>query len=310
MFHMVELREVRVFLVLAEELHYGRTADRLGLTASRVSQIVRLFEAHVGGQLFERSSRHVELTPLGRRLRDGAWPGYEQLERAFYESRETAAGTVGTLRVGLYTSALTGPHWARICETFTSRNPRCLLELIDTSLRRSYIDWLRNHDVDLLVLRLPISDPDISIGPVLSREPRVLLVSDRHSFARRQSVSYEELADYELSDVPEFPREMMNAFIPPTTPSGKTLRRIKYRSLDELMMRVAAGSQVHPSVVSVLEHNRLPGIVAVPIRDLPDSETALAWLSADRSLKLREFVRAAEDVLGGSRGYQARAVPE
>src|SRR5579859_5996504 len=110
----------------------------------------------------------------------------------------------------------TGPHWARICETFASRNPGYLLELIDTGLHRSYVNWLRKHDIDVLVLRLPMSDPDITIGPILSREPRVLLVSDRHSFARRHSVSYEELADYELSDRPECPCEMMDAFIPPT----------------------------------------------------------------------------------------------
>jgi DNA-binding transcriptional LysR family regulator len=67
MIEEVELREIRTFLALADELHFGRTADRLHLTPSRVSQVLRSLEARVGGRLFERTSRTVRLT---RRQRD------------------------------------------------------------------------------------------------------------------------------------------------------------------------------------------------------------------------------------------------
>ena len=63
MWSTVELREIRVFLMLAEELHFGRTAERLQLTSSRVSQILQDLETKLGGQLVYRTSRHVELTP-------------------------------------------------------------------------------------------------------------------------------------------------------------------------------------------------------------------------------------------------------
>jgi DNA-binding transcriptional LysR family regulator len=68
----VELREIEVFLVLAEELHFGRTAVRLRLSQGRVSQLVRALEREIGGSLFERSSRQVRLTRLGVRFRSGA----------------------------------------------------------------------------------------------------------------------------------------------------------------------------------------------------------------------------------------------
>ena len=74
-FAALELREIRVFLVLSEELHYGRTADRLCLTSSRVSQIIRTLETRVGGRLFDRNSRHVKLSPLCQQLRKGLTPG-------------------------------------------------------------------------------------------------------------------------------------------------------------------------------------------------------------------------------------------
>ena len=66
MWEHVELREVRVFLVLCDELHFGRTADRMHLSQTRVSQLVRLLERKLGAQLFERTSRRVALTPAGR----------------------------------------------------------------------------------------------------------------------------------------------------------------------------------------------------------------------------------------------------
>jgi hypothetical protein len=70
----VELREIEVFLTLAEELHFGRTAERLHLTSSRVSQVVRSLETRLGGALFERTSRRVRFTPLGKQLQRTVHP--------------------------------------------------------------------------------------------------------------------------------------------------------------------------------------------------------------------------------------------
>ena len=69
MWQTIELREIRVFLTLAEELHFGRTAERLNLTQSRVSQALRAFEIRLGDRLVDRTSRRVTLTTAGERLR-------------------------------------------------------------------------------------------------------------------------------------------------------------------------------------------------------------------------------------------------
>ena len=68
MWSEVELSEIRVFLGLAEELHFGRTAERLHITPSYASQLIRRLETRLGGRLFDRTSRRVRLTPLGERL--------------------------------------------------------------------------------------------------------------------------------------------------------------------------------------------------------------------------------------------------
>jgi DNA-binding transcriptional LysR family regulator len=293
----VELREIRTFLTLAEELHYGRTAERLGVTPSRVSQTIRLLETRVGGKLFDRTSRRVRLTPLGERLRDDAAPGYEHLQRAYAKAHEIATGVAGTLRLGTYTPVTAGPYLLDIVKTFQKRHPDCRVQLIETGLARDQLDWLHRDDADLLAMRLPFNDPDVVIGPILSREDRVVLVAEDDPLAERESVAYEDLADYTLPDGNTLPRELMDALIPPYTPSGRRLKRAFAHTLTEVLMRVAAGEIVHPTVHSFLDHFPNPGVTAIPIRDLPPSETALVWLKGNRSVKIDAFARAAADVL-------------
>lgn len=84
----IELREIRTFLVLAEELHFGRAADRLLVSPSRVSQTIRTLEARVGGRLFDRTSRSVGLTSVGERVRATVTETpYLQLEQALRASQ-------------------------------------------------------------------------------------------------------------------------------------------------------------------------------------------------------------------------------
>jgi hypothetical protein len=104
---------------------------------------------------------------------------------------------------------------------------------------------------------------------------------------------------------------MMNSFIPPVTPSGRSMRRISSVDPQVVMMRVALGEQVHPTVASFLEHQSYPGIASVPIHDLQPSETALVWLTPNRGPKIEAFVRAAADVLARTElaVYQPAAGP-
>jgi DNA-binding transcriptional LysR family regulator len=306
----LELRELRAFLTLAEELHYGRTAERLGVTPSRVSQTIRLLEARVGGKLFERTSRRVRLTPLGEGLRDGVAPAYEQMRQAYTEAHEIATGVAGNLRIGTYSPIAGGPRLVEIVKTFQTRHPDCRVQLIETAFTRDQLDWLRSAEADLLAMRLPFDHPDVVIGPVLSCEDRVVLVAEDNPLAERESVSYEDLAGHSVPDAPTLPRALMDAFVPPYTPSGQRLKRVDVHTTSEILMRVAAGEVVHPTVRSFLDHLPGPGVKAIPIRDLPPSETALVWLKANRSVKIDAFVRAAADVLGAEEKRGARAPAE
>ena len=293
----VELREIRVFLTVAEELHFGRAAERLQINRSRVSQIINTLEARIGGRLFERTSRRVRLTPVGEQLQVSVTPVYEQLKRVLEQTREAAGGVTGTLRIGAYSAALLGPHMAEIIEVFEARHPGCTVTYVDTGLERDYLDWLRAGDVDIVACWLPVSPSEFTVGPLVLRGERVLIIAPDHPLAQRESVTYQDLADYPVTDVPALNREMMDVLIPPVTPSGIRLRRVARRTFEEALMRVATGEQVHPTVTSFLEHYKGPPVAVVPFSDLSPSEAVLVWRTADRTAKIAAFARAANDIL-------------
>lgn len=89
---MLERPELEAFLTLTEELHFGRTADRMHVSTGRVSQIIRKLERRVGAPLFERNSRGVALTPLGLRMHEEVLPAARQLRTALHNARARARG--------------------------------------------------------------------------------------------------------------------------------------------------------------------------------------------------------------------------
>src|SRR5689334_4830619 len=195
--------------------------------------MIRSLEARVGGRLFDRTSRRVRLTPAGEQLRSEIGRPYRELQEVLARARHSATEVRGTLRLGVYSLLSGGPHMTSIVRTFKTWHPRCEVEFINIGYERGYREALRDADLDMLATRLPLTDTDVTIGPVLSREERVLLVSRDDPLARRDSVSYDDLADRVVSDVPAFPRDVMDAFIPPVTPGGRILRRVPNTSAED-----------------------------------------------------------------------------
>ncbi|RSM95275.1 LysR family transcriptional regulator [Nonomuraea sp. WAC 01424] len=97
----MELRDIEIFLTLAEEPHFSRTAARLRLSPARVTQAIQKQERQVGAPLFERTNRTVRLTPVGRQLRDDLRPLHAALKDSMERARLAAQGITGTLRVGM-----------------------------------------------------------------------------------------------------------------------------------------------------------------------------------------------------------------
>jgi DNA-binding transcriptional LysR family regulator len=296
MWETVELRHLRAFLVVAEELHFGRAADRLRVTQSRVSQLIRTLETAVGNQLFERSSRHVAMTPAGEQLRARVLPAYTSLRRAVDDLRCAAEGISGELRLGVLLGTSGGPRLPEIIGLFESRHPACRLLVID-------LEWvdplgpLRRGEVDVTAIRFPIRQPDLTVGPVLTCDRRTLAVADDHPLASCESLSIEDIADYEIAEMGSLPPELAEAFTPRVTPSGRPIARRRVASAIHSMALIARGELVHVTVESLPNYLHYPGVTYVPIVDLPPSEAGLVWRTSAETAAVRAFAQVVADVV-------------
>jgi DNA-binding transcriptional LysR family regulator len=291
----MDTAEIEVFLVLAEELHFGRTAERLRMPQPRVSRLVSSLEHRIGGTLFERTSRRVRLTPLGERLRCQLRPAYEQLTAALDDARAAAGDTDGALRIG-FSPTSNMAALTRLTAAFEARNPGCHAVLDGVSNLDPY-SALRRGELDVLVNWLAVDEPDLTAGPVLEYRDRVLAVARADRLADRASVTLEDLADREVAQMtPSFPPALTDAIFPPRAPSGREIRRgPAVRSIHELVSLVARGEIVHPTASGIPMFTR-DDIALVPITGLPPLPLGLIWVTAHENARIRALAEVARSI--------------
>jgi DNA-binding transcriptional LysR family regulator len=288
----VELGELRIFLVLADELHFGHAAERLGVSQPSVSGAIRLLERRVGARLFERTSRSVRLTSAGTDLRQKLVPAVEMLDRALAETHEAVNGVTGVLRIATTETTLLPPV-VRLASAFEAAYPASTTEFVETTFNNPYSP-LRRGQADVLANWLAVDEPDLTVGPAIAWFERVLAVGHGHRLAGRESISAEELADEVVnSPDPQLPDSLLDAIIPPRTPSGRTIKRIVNKGgFSERIVRVALGRFVHPTMRGIIQFER-DDLVLVPIHDLPPLPLGLVWRTAAEDARIRALAEVA-----------------
>ena len=290
---LVELRDIEIFLTLAEELHFGRTAERLRVSQARVSQAIKLQERRIGAALFERTSRSVRLTPLGKRLRDRLDAGYREIMAGLDEAAAAARGQVGTLTVGTFDTH--HQEIAAVLDLFRQRHPQCELRLRE-NLPSDPFGGLRAGRVDIAVLWLPVREPDLVVGPELYTEQLVLAVASDHPLASRDRVEMEDLGDHPVVGLEgPIPDYVWEAHTPLVTPAGRPIRcGITLATIEEALTAIGAGSVVSPIGSFAAAARLRRDITFVPITDGPILRYAPVWRSANETPLVRAFVQAAE----------------
>ncbi|MEU4725643.1 LysR family transcriptional regulator [Nonomuraea dietziae] len=289
----MELRDIEIFLTLAEELHFTRTAERLRVSPARISQAIRKQERQVGAQLFARTSRSVRLTAIGEQLYRDLRPAYRELCAGLERARLAAQGKIDVLSVGMLPCNAYDlrPYW----EAFRARHPQWGLRIRHNPFIHPF-EPLRNGDVDVLVSWLPIEEPDFTVGPVVFTEPRVLLAAPEHELAARSSVSIEAFGEFgALSAAVPLPDYWEDAFIPFYTPSGRLIQRgPAVGQLDDILTLVGTGEAVHHLGAHVARYHARPDVRFVPIDDVPRLRWGLIWRAeaeCERILALARVVR-------------------
>ncbi|MCX4985595.1 LysR family transcriptional regulator [Streptomyces sp. NBC_00572] len=289
---MLERYELETFLTLAEELHFGRTGERLGVSTGRVSQTVKKLERRIGTPLFARTSRSVALTPVGLRLYEDLLPAHRQIRTALERATEAGRGIHGRLRAGFGT-----PWGAELLMTaadaLLARHPGCEITVHEVPLDGG-VRPLLDGELDIQLAAFPVREPELTTGPVVVRDDRVLLLPAAHPLADRPSLGLEDLADLPLITTGgAHPRHWLDHHYPRRAPSGAAVPRGPVAATwQEVLSHVTAGRGVTPGAARGARYHPRPGIAYVPLRDAPPLEYGLIWPTAADSALLRAFVAA------------------
>ncbi|MEE4420729.1 LysR family transcriptional regulator [Streptomyces bugieae] len=292
----LELRELECFLVLSEELHFGRTGARLYVSQSRVSQLLRSLESRIGARLVDRTSRRVRLTPLGEEFRTSLRPAYDALRASVEQARSAARGVEGRLTIGFQGTA--DDRIMRAIDTFQRRHPGCATEIVEIPLCDPF-GALRSGAVDVAVTLLPMAEPDLTLGPVFSAQQQTLAVSVRHPLASRTAIGAEELAGVPLisPDGPA-PPYWRAAHAPAATPQGRPIPAgPRISTLQEGLTLTAAGRGAMLLCRPTADYHGRRDLTFVPVTGLPDSVLGLVHHTARETARIHAFRTAVTDSL-------------
>ncbi|MGW4242169.1 LysR family transcriptional regulator [Nocardia sp. NPDC004722] len=290
----MELRDIEIFVTLAEELHFGRTAEKLRITPARVSQAIKKQERQVQAALFERTSRSVSLTPVGKQLYEDLKHAQSLIEGGLTRARAAGRSIQGTLRVAVM--SILGLYLRPVIDAFNLRYPDCAVELVDFPHSEPFTA-LRAKEVDLGLIWLPVREPDLTVGPVVMTEGRVLATTATSELAQRDSLTMEDLADCVFPRLGNVPQYWAEGMLPATTPSGIPIARgPEAASFFEILPLITSGAVVSPMNAHVAWTYTPPNIAYLPIVDAPLTEWALVWLTAAENAAVRAFADAARDM--------------
>jgi DNA-binding transcriptional LysR family regulator len=181
----IDLRHLRYFLAVAEELHFGHAAERLRMAQPPLSQQIRRLEEEIGHPLFIRSSRSVKLTPAGRALMDRARRTLRKVAEDLEAVRSVARGEVGVLHIGFVGSAML-TRLPAILDRYRRLYSRVQLHLNEFHTSQ-LIDALREGSVDVALARDAGAADDLHIEPAFL-ESFIAVVPKRHALAKLRSI--------------------------------------------------------------------------------------------------------------------------
>ncbi|WP_326595128.1 LysR family transcriptional regulator [Streptomyces sp. NBC_01803] len=288
--------QLRLFLMLAEELHFGRAAARLFMTQPALSQQIRALETRLGVPLVDRSSRAVVLTPAGLALLPEAQAIVDALARLRRRADGHAREIRGHLVIGFVGAESAMPHTHAVLTALYSRHPRITVEMRLLDLA-DHIEALLNGDVDAAFLRPPFPPGIQSLH--LATEPRVACLPAGDPLATGAPITLAQLADHAVVGLPaRTPRPWRDFWAVDPRPDGTPARFGPVATDVEALLHVVAGGLAMAFLpASARRLFPRPGVAYVDVSDVSPCTSALAWAPHRRShpavAALREAARVA-----------------
>ncbi|HEY5395958.1 MAG TPA: LysR substrate-binding domain-containing protein [Trebonia sp.] len=284
----VDLRKLRYFVAVAEQLHFGRAAEVLHIAQPVLSRQIRALEGELKAQLFVRDKRATELTPAGRQLLAEAVPLLASAEALRRRVARAARGD-GSFTIGF----MPGLIVTEAVRALSARHP----QLNVTVLRTGYEDQtevIRDGRADVSYLRLPADLRGLRVLELLA-EPRVAALPAGHRLAGKDQISITDLVDEHLLQDPDAVPEWRD--IATEMRSKRRRGTPAFRTVEEKLEHVAAGRGIVLLPLSTAAFYTRPGIAYGQVTDIPPGQVCLAWDAARRSRLIEEFAAIALDHL-------------
>ncbi|HJV38061.1 MAG TPA: LysR substrate-binding domain-containing protein [Geothrix sp.] len=301
----MELRLLRYFTVVAEELHFSRAAARLHMAQPPLSQQIKQLEQELGVPLFVRTRRHVELTEPGRQFLGSAREILAQVDHAVLQVQRAARGEVGEIAIGLVSSASYEDTLPRILRAYRERHPAVAITLHEMSSGEQ-VAALREGRIQVGLLRPPIHEPGLATTTVL-REPLVAVLPADHRLAGRRRIPLAALAGDPFIMIPRsHGLGILDLVMGACLAAGFTPRIAQEaKEIQTVVGFVAAGYGVSlmPRAVRRLSH---AGVAYVPLAPPQvQIEVAAAYRQGDESPLLAAFLAVLKE--GSLRGALAKS---
>jgi DNA-binding transcriptional LysR family regulator len=290
---MIELRHLRYFVAVAEELNFSRAAERMHMAQPPLSAAIRQLERDVGVELFVRTTREVKLTVAGRAFLDGARRTLADAERAAEDAKRAAAGELGLLRIA-YSWSTRFETLPALGRAFRAGHPD--VELLAQELWNARMPAaFGNGSIDIGISLCPEIAADLELAAI-RKERLVALLPDAHPLAREEAIPLSALA---AEDFVVFPRKVAprlhEAFMAIFRRAGfePRVRNESFHTGWDLgvLADIPAVAMAPQTVAGGLPD----GITHVALSEPTDSlETCLVWRADDTSPLVSAFVAVAQ----------------
>ena len=302
---MVELRQLRYFIAVAEELNFSRAAQRMHMAQPPLSAAIRQLERELGVALFVRTTREVKLTEAGRAFLQGARQTLADAERAAEDAKRAAAGELGQLRIA-YSWSTRFETLPALGRAFRASHPD--VELLALEMWNARMPpAFGNGSIDVAVSLCPEIAAELEVATIRT-EPIVALLPDTHPFASEDAIPLSALADEQFV---LFPREIAprlhDAFLAIYRRAGFE-PRVRTESFhagwDLGVLAEIPAAAVAPGTVAAGVPD---GIVAVAISEPTEAlETCVIWRGDNPTAPVEAFVAVARSAFAAAPGASGR----
>ncbi|MFJ8794804.1 LysR family transcriptional regulator [Streptomyces sp. NPDC102462] len=277
----MELRTLRYFVAVAEELHFGRAATRLHMSQPPLSRAIRQLETEIGAVLLNRSAAGVTLTPAGTALLEEARALLARADRV--RVRVAAAAGTATLTVGILGDS-TDPGARRLAAAYRRRHPGVEVRIRDTDLTDPTCG-LRAGLVDIALTRGPFDETGLTVHELRADPVGAVLRAD-DPLARRDRLRLADLADRRWFRFPDGTDPLWQAYWNGGEPREGPVVRAVQECLQAVLWNGTVG-------MTPLGHEPLGELVVVPLTDMAPSRVVAAWNENDPNPLLRSFAHIA-----------------